>query len=80
MRYVKSSLVLRLNRSLSPQQLVEINETFADILSRGRFEQVAALSAEQDETHLADKPRLIFHFNRRNLGRLRQLIGYLNRC
>jgi len=28
---------------------------------------------------LAGLPRLIFHFNRRNYGRLRQLIDFVNR-
>ena len=31
-----------------------------------------------DEPELADLPRLILHFNRRDYGRLRQLIDCLN--
>ena len=37
------------------------------------------LPEERDEPLLASLPRLIFHFNRRNYGRLRQLIDCLNR-
>jgi hypothetical protein len=78
MRYVKSNLVMRLNQELTENQLATINGDFRDILVEGDFTQSAALAAEQDETQLADKPRLVFHFNRRNLGRLRQLIDHLN--
>ncbi len=78
MRYVKSQLVLRLNQPLPATRLEQINERFRDILVDGRFEITDAFPAERDETHLAGKPRLAFHFNRRNLGRLRQLIDFIN--
>jgi len=78
MRYVKRDLVLRLNKKLDAARLDEINVRFADILVDGRFQQKRALSAERDENELLDKPRLVFHFNRRSLGRLRQLINFLN--
>ncbi len=78
MRYVKNQLVFRLNRWLSESQLEEVNDRFADILTEGSFCQSGALPAEQDETELAEKARLVFSFNRRNLGRLRELINYLN--
>lgn len=78
MRYVKNDLVLRLNQSLRPEQLEHINQHFTDILTSGEFQQSGALPAEQDETEIADKPRLVFRFNRRSLGRLRQMIDYLN--
>lgn len=78
MRYVKSRLVFRINRPLSDDRLSEINSRFADILVDGEFEQTEALPVEKDETHLAEKPRLVFHFDRRGLGRLRQLINCIN--
>ena len=37
-----------------------------------------ALLEEQDEPDLAELPRLVFHFDRRSHGRLRQLINRLN--
>ncbi len=79
MRYVKERLVFRLMQPLSESLLDAINEHFADILAEGRFEQTEALPDERDETELVDLPRLVFNFNRRNLGRLRQLIDCLNR-
>ena len=78
MRYVKNELVLRLNHELMPDQLTEINHAFADILAAGEFRQTEALAAERDEPDLLDLPRLVFQFDRRNLGRLRQLIDWLN--
>ncbi len=79
MRYVKDNLVFRLQSPLSAELLAEINHAFADILVDGRFEQRGPLELEQDEPNLNELPRLVFHFNRRSLGRLRQLIDCLNR-
>ncbi|MBC8872306.1 MAG: LOG family protein [Planctomycetes bacterium] len=79
MRYVRSQLVFRLLEPLSEALLREINRDFADILVEGDFQQTDALPAEKDEPDLADMPRLVFNFNRRNHGRLRQLIDCLNR-
>ena len=79
MRYVKHQLVFRLNEQLSPRLLDDINASFRDILASGQFEQTEALPAERDEPELAAVPRLVFHFNRRALGRLRQLIDAINR-
>jgi len=78
MRYVKKRLVLRLQKPLDAALLDIINVNFADILTEGQFEQRGALSSERDEPELAELPRLVFHFNRRNLGRLRQLIDTIN--
>jgi len=79
MRYVREKLVLRLNGPIGDELLAGINEQFADIVEQGEITQQAALKEERDEPDLADLPRLVFQFNRRNLGRLRQLIDCLNR-
>jgi uncharacterized protein (TIGR00730 family) len=79
MRYVKQKLVFRLNEPLHEVLLSDINEAFADILAEGEFEQRGALGEEKDEPDLAALPRLVFQFNRRSLGRLRQLIDVINR-
>ncbi|MEX2187882.1 MAG: LOG family protein [Pirellulales bacterium] len=78
MRYVKRNLVMRLQEPLTDELLEAINERFADVLQEGRFTQRGALSDEKDEPELADLSRLVFHFNRRSLGRLRQLINAIN--
>lgn len=78
MRYVKNKLVLRLTRRPTPQLLATINADFADILSGGGFVLGGPLGEERDEPALESLPRLIFRFNRRSLGRLRQLIDLIN--
>src|SRR5690606_31478567 len=79
MRFVRTKLVLRLKQELHPQLLTAINEEFVDILSDGQFEQRGPLREENNEPEYAEMPRLVFNFNRRNLGRLRQLIDCINR-
>ncbi len=77
MRYVKRRLVFRLQKALSPQMVDRVNHEFSDILTGGKFVQSAALPMEQDDS-LQHMPRLIFQFNRRSSGRLRQLIDCIN--
>ena len=78
MRYVRNKLVLRLQTAPSEDQLAEINENFRDVLTEGDFQLGGPLSEEKQEPELSHLPRLIFRFNRRSLGRLRQLIDVLN--
>ncbi|MFM2094455.1 MAG: hypothetical protein RIS70_1579 [Planctomycetota bacterium] len=80
MRFVKHRLVFRLHRELTATQLQTINQRFADLLSEGEFIQSEALSEESDQSELAGLRRLVFSYNRRNYGRLRQLIDFLNDC
>src|SRR5687768_4037530 len=79
MRYVKNKLVLRLQEPPSDALLEEINERFRDILVEGPITIGEPLPEERDEPDLLQLPRLIMRFNRRGLGRLRQLIDVLNR-
>jgi uncharacterized protein (TIGR00730 family) len=79
MRYVQEKLVLRLKMPPTAEQLEAWNEEFADILVDGRIRVSGPLPAEADQPELQSLPRLVLHFNRRNLGRLRQLIDAINR-
>ena len=78
MRYVKDRLVLRLKSPLPKEKLASIERDFADILIDGKLEQRGALTEEAGEPDLAKMPRLVFHFDRRALGRLRMLIDCIN--
>jgi hypothetical protein len=78
MRYVNGHLVLRLQHPLADPLLDRVRGDFADILDGGTFEQTTALPAEANDVHVAHLPRLRFHFDRRSLGRLRQLIDRIN--
>ncbi len=76
-RFVQDQLVLRLNSPLSSETLSEVNDTFADILTGGRIEQVSSpLDAENGV--YPDKTRLVLSFDRRSAGRLRLLINRIN--
>lgn len=78
MRYVHNNLVLRLSQPPDEELLDHINGRFSDVLTGGCFAVGGPLPEEKDEPDLADLPRLIFHFDRRQYGRLRQLIDCLN--
>ncbi len=78
LRYVDDVLVLRIQKKLDDGLLASINRDFEDILTSGRIEQTSALSGESNEPDLADLPRLTLHFNRKSLGRLRQMIDAIN--
>jgi uncharacterized protein (TIGR00730 family) len=77
-RYVKDELLLRLVRKPTDEQLAEINQQFKDIVVKGEFKVSGPLPAERDEPTLAGLYRLVFNFNKRDHGRLRILIDYLN--
>lgn len=77
MRYVREKLVFRLTQEPSPELLERLNTEFRDII-KGRIERCSALPVESDDAHLADFPRLIFQFNRRDIGRLRQMVDVIN--
>ena len=77
-RYFKDDLIIRIKRAPSASHLAEIAQTFSDIKVKGEFRIGSPLPVERDEPALAHMPRLIFHFNRREHGRLRMLINYLN--
>ncbi|MBD2021973.1 LOG family protein [Leptolyngbya sp. FACHB-36] len=77
-RYVGNRLVIRLNSEVPDEDVERLNTRFSDILVKGRIEKSAPLPQEaQDATMGAS--RLVLHFNQRDLGRLYQLIGEINR-
>ena len=78
-RYVRDELLIRLRKAPSDAQLAHIRKAFHDINMSGEFKVSGAYKQEADETTIADLPRLVFNFNRRDAGRLRELINYLNR-
>ena len=78
MRYVNDFLVVRINAKLPETRIEQMNKEFKDILVAGAIEQRDALPEESNEPELNDLPRLYLHFNRRSIGRLRQLINLIN--
>lgn len=78
LRIVGNQMVLRLHHQLLESELQELNQEFSDILKRGVFAQSDALAEEWDEPEIGHLPRLVFCFNWKQLGRLRQCIDWLN--
>lgn len=78
MRYIKGDLVLRLKSAPSAARLERIQSDFRDILADGTFHVRTADTVEHNESAIRDLPRLRFRFDRRSLGRLRQLIDVIN--
>src|SRR5437899_10342960 len=79
MRYIKGDLVLRLQQAPAEPLLARIRSEFGDIIVDGTFEVGPADHVELNEATIAHLPRLRFRFDRRSLGRLRQLIDLINR-
>ena len=77
-RYSRDEIIFRLHRKPTEEQIAEISEKFSDIKPRGTFRVSGPLNVEKNEPALADLHRLVFVFNRRDHGRLRQLIDFLN--
>ncbi len=78
MRYVGSTLVIRLKAPLPEASLVPLGRAFKDVID-GAIEQRGALPEEIGEPELASLPRLVMAFDRRHYGRLRQLIDAINK-
>jgi uncharacterized protein (TIGR00730 family) len=77
-RWVRERFVIRLNRSLSNEAVVDLNNRFEDILRTGEIIQRVAPGREKDEVETPDFPRLIFTPVRSRFGRFRQLIDAIN--
>ena len=86
LRYTRDLIILRLKRKVTDHQLNEIVEKFGDLahpevaerLGDRAWRACGPLKIERNERKLRDLHRLVFPFNRRDHGRLRQLIDHLN--
>jgi uncharacterized protein (TIGR00730 family) len=77
-RFVKDLFVIRLKHAPADSALEAMNEDFADILTGPRIERIDPTPEEiADQDHI-ELPRIAFGFNRRDYGRLRQLVDVLN--
>jgi len=77
-RFVGEQLVVRIRRQLSPLEIAEAQNKFEDLCDEGSFAQINAFPQEQDEPEVLHLPRLAFSYHRRDAGRLRQFINWLN--
>ena len=79
MRFVRNQLVIRLHREPCDALIERLNDEFADVVESGRIEKAEAHRLESDDQHLIDLPRISFVFNRKAMGRLREMVNVLNR-
>jgi len=77
-RYVGDRLVLRLKAEPSPALVQRLNDEFSDIVVSGTIDAIDPTEAEIATDDHVDLPRLRLHFDRRNLGRLRQMVDLIN--
>lgn len=78
-RYVDKKLVIRLTSPISKEAVQKSNELFHEILlSEGSISLSGPLPVEEDEPEFADLPRLVIDFNRKDFGKLKALIDFIN--
>ena len=77
-RYVEGTLVLRLQRAPTTEELDALNDEFAEIVARGRIERIDVTPAERADGDHVDLDRIALRFDRHNYARLRELIDRLN--
>ena len=76
-RYVRSQYVIRMSSPLPEAGLAQIRERFGVLCKSGTFTQTQGPLADEH----GEEPeawRLVFHFHRRDYGRLRLLINAIN--
>lgn len=74
-RYVKDFLVIRMQTTLTEQQLATLNKEFKGIVQTGKIVLAEPFPEENENLEL---PRLVFHHTRKQFGILRKLIDRIN--
>lgn len=77
-RFVKDLLVIRMKNPPPAAALAAMNRDFADIIVSGQIEVIPPTRDEVEDGDNLDLARIGFQFNRRDYGRLRQLIDAVN--
>ena len=77
-RFVKDQFIIRLKNAPSATALAALNEDFADVVVEGKITIAKPTIDEEEDKDRLDLARISFNFNRRDYGRIRQLINVLN--
>ncbi|MGA9449747.1 MAG: LOG family protein [Verrucomicrobiia bacterium] len=77
-RFVKDLLVIRLKNAPPASAIPRLNKNFTDIINGTPIKVIKPTPEEVEDNDNLDKARIAFGFNRRDYGRLRQLIDVLN--
>jgi hypothetical protein len=75
---VKDLFVIRLKHAPSDSALQAMNEDFADINTGAPIQRIEPTPEEVEDNEHVELPRIAFNFNRKDYGRLRQMIDVLN--
>ena len=77
-RQVRDTLVIRLEKELSDEQVKGLNESFPDLVKTGEIVKTTPLPQEKDEPEILSKPRIAFRNNQQSAGRLHEMILAIN--
>lgn len=77
-RFVKDLFIIRLNHAPTETAIEAMNEDFADINLGSPIKRIEPTPEECEDNDQLGLQRIAFGFNRRDYGRLRQLIDVLN--
>ena len=79
LRFVEGKLIIRLNKELSNENIMELENEFPDLRMPGKkIERTGPYPEESDEPDLLSLPRLAMHFNHKHYGLLMAFIGRIN--
>ncbi len=77
-RFVDDLFVIRLKHAPTETALKALNEDFADIIDGAPIQRIEPTPDEREGNDRLDLQRIAFGFNRRDYGRLRQMVDRLN--
>ncbi len=77
-RWVRERMVIRMQKKLTDAAVDAMNTQFAGNIVSGRIEQRGPLPEEEEETDLAELPRLVLTPKKTDFGTLRLLIDTIN--
>ncbi|MFO1514320.1 MAG: TIGR00730 family Rossman fold protein [Verrucomicrobiota bacterium] len=77
-RFVKDLFIIRLKHAPTDTALEALNEDFADINIGAPIKRIEPTPEEREDNDCLELQRIAFGFNRRDYGRLRQMVDVLN--
>ncbi len=77
-RFVKDLFIIRLQHAPTETAIEALNEDYADIIVEGKIQRIEPTPEETEDNDQLGLHRIAFGFNRRDYGRLRQMIDVLN--
>jgi len=77
-RFVKDLFIIRLKHAPTDTAIEALNEDFPDIIVGPPIKRIEPTPEEREDNDCLDHQRIAFGFNRRDYGRLRQLVDGLN--